>query len=110
MKRFSLTCAAWFVVAMAMLLALTLPAYSQTIETIAGTGRPEDGPAEGPALSTNVGDPFGVEIGPDGALYICEVRNHRVRRLATAVRRRRRSSMSPTKSGSTKRATCCLSR
>src|SRR5439155_17934355 len=32
-------------------------------------------------LAINVGDPFGVEIGPDGALYICEVRNHRVLRL-----------------------------
>ncbi|MFO0821102.1 MAG: hypothetical protein U1A77_24365 [Pirellulales bacterium] len=51
------------------------------IETVAGTGKPEDGPAEGPALQANVGDPFGVEIGPDGALYITEVRNHRVRRL-----------------------------
>jgi streptogramin lyase len=85
MKRFSLTGAAWFVVAVAMLPALTLPAYPQSIETIAGTGKPEDGAAEGPALSTNVGDPFGVEIGPDGALYICEVRNHRVRRLELAT-------------------------
>jgi streptogramin lyase len=51
------------------------------IETIAGTGREADGGAEGPALKTNVGNPFGVEIGPDGALYITEVSNHRVRRL-----------------------------
>lgn len=49
-----------------------LPSHSSagTIDTIAGDGKPE-----------HVGDPFGVEIGPDGALYICEVRNHRVRRL-----------------------------
>ncbi len=32
-------------------------------------------------MSTNIGDPFGVVVGPDGALYITEVRNHRVRRL-----------------------------
>jgi streptogramin lyase len=51
------------------------------ISTFAGTGQPEDGGASGPALKTNVGEPFGVEIGPDGALYITEVRNHRVRRL-----------------------------
>ena len=51
------------------------------IETVAGTGRAEDGPAAGLALETNVGNPFGVEIGPDGALYIAEVSNHRVRRL-----------------------------
>ena len=41
-----------------------------TIETIAGNGQPNV-----------VGQPFGVEIGPDGALYICEVQNHRVLRL-----------------------------
>ncbi len=52
-----------------------------TIETVAGTGKAEDSGGKGPALKTNVGDPFGVEIGPDGALYICEVRNHRVWRL-----------------------------
>ncbi|MCA9203630.1 MAG: SMP-30/gluconolactonase/LRE family protein [Planctomycetales bacterium] len=51
------------------------------IETVAGSGKPENNGDEGPALEINVGDPFGVEIGPDGALYICEVRNHRVRRL-----------------------------
>ena len=56
-------------------------AAAATIDTIAGTGKPEDNGAAGPAKKTNVGDPFGVEIGPDGALYITEVRNHRVRRL-----------------------------
>lgn len=51
------------------------------IETVAGTGKADDGGDRGPALETNVGMPFGVEIGPDGALYITEVSNHRVRRL-----------------------------
>jgi streptogramin lyase len=51
------------------------------ITTVAGTGQPDDVGASGPALKTNIGEPFGVEIGPDGALYITEVRNHRVRRL-----------------------------
>ena len=60
-------------------LAANLSAGS--IETIAGTGKATDGGTGGPALATNVGNPFGVEIGPDGALYITEVRNHRVRRL-----------------------------
>jgi streptogramin lyase len=56
-------------------------AVAQSIETVAGTGKPESNATEGRALAVNVGDPFGVEIGPDGALYICEVRNHRVFRL-----------------------------
>lgn len=51
------------------------------IETVAGNGKSEDGGAAGPALTTSVGEPFGVEIGPDAALYLTEVRNHRVRRL-----------------------------
>ncbi len=57
------------------------PARAEKVETVAGTGQPEDNGAAGPATRTNIGDPFGVEIGPDGALYITEVRNHRVRRL-----------------------------
>jgi len=59
----------------------SLTSRAATIDTIAGTGKPENNGDRGPALKINVGDPFGVEIGPDGALYICEVRNHRVWRL-----------------------------
>ncbi|MFM9117354.1 MAG: hypothetical protein ACKOU6_14460, partial [Planctomycetota bacterium] len=53
----------------------------RTIETVAGTGQPAAGPASGPAREVPIGDPFGVELGPDQALYITEVRHHRVRRL-----------------------------
>src|SRR5262249_24402811 len=60
---------------------LCSPTSAATIDTVAGTGQPENNGDSGPATRTNVGDPFGVEAGPDGALYICEVRNHRVRRL-----------------------------
>jgi streptogramin lyase len=56
-------------------------ADSAIIETIAGTGEIADGGSGGPALKTNIGNPFGVEVGPDGALYITEVSNHRLRRL-----------------------------
>jgi sugar lactone lactonase YvrE len=51
------------------------------IDSVAGTGAAENNGDTGPALSINIGDPFGVEIGPDGALYITEVRNHRAWRL-----------------------------
>jgi streptogramin lyase len=57
------------------------PLAAQTIHTIAGTGKSDDNGDHGPALKINVGNPFGVEIGPDGALYICEISNHRVLRL-----------------------------
>jgi sugar lactone lactonase YvrE len=61
------------------LAAVTSPAA--VIDTIAGTGQTADGGSGGVAVKTNIGNPFGVEIGPDGALYITEVTNHRVRRL-----------------------------
>jgi streptogramin lyase len=56
-------------------------AQNGSIESVAGTGKPENNGDAGAAALINIGDPFGVEIGPDGALYICEVRNHRIRRL-----------------------------
>jgi len=44
------------------------------LTTIAGDGTP--GYSE-----TRINNPYGLTIGPDGALYFCEVDNHRVRRL-----------------------------
>jgi sugar lactone lactonase YvrE len=61
-----------------VLLCSLSPLSAQTITTIAGTGNPENNGNAGPALKINIGDTFGVELGPDGALYICEVRNHRI--------------------------------
>ncbi len=54
---------------------------AEIIETVAGTGQPDNNGDAGQGSQIHVGDPFGVEIGPDGALYVTEVRNHRVRRL-----------------------------
>lgn len=51
------------------------------VETIAGTGSPENNGDAGEATKVNIGHPFGVEVGPDGALYVSEVSNHRIRRL-----------------------------
>jgi len=51
------------------------------VVTIAGTGikaRTGDG---GPAVKAAVGEPYGVVIGPDGALYVCEIATHVVRRI-----------------------------
>lgn len=69
------------IVAFLTFAALSASVEAGTIDTVAGTGKPENNGGAGPALEVNVGDPFGVEIGPDGALYITEVRNHRVLRL-----------------------------
>ncbi len=67
--------------ALLALAPLFVCAASPTIDTVCGTGRPDNNGDAGRALEINVGDPFGVEIGPDGSLYVTEVRNHRVRRL-----------------------------
>lgn len=51
------------------------------IETVAGNGRAGDLTAGGgPALEVSVDQPFGVEVGPDGALYIASIGHHHVLR------------------------------
>jgi streptogramin lyase len=57
------------------------PIEAQTIRTIAGTGQGIDGGDGGPALSTSLVQPFDIELGPDGALYVCEFGAHRIRKL-----------------------------
>jgi hypothetical protein len=52
------------------------------IETLAGNGKPGDIPdGSGKATEIPIDLPFGVENGPDGALYITTVGSHRVLRL-----------------------------
>jgi streptogramin lyase len=51
------------------------------IETVAGNGQPGNNGDAGPALEKSIDQPFGVEVGPDGALYVTEVGAHRVRRV-----------------------------
>jgi streptogramin lyase len=51
------------------------------IVTIAGSGKAEFSGDGGPALKAGCNQTFGLEIGPDGALYWCELENHIVRRL-----------------------------
>lgn len=61
-------------------LACTGLAHAQGIVTVAGTGA-HPSSADGLALETAVGGPFGVCLGPDGALYVCETVGHLVRRI-----------------------------
>jgi len=62
----------------ALALILLLSAFSiaaeKKIETIAGNGK------EG-FSQDQINNPYGLTTGPDGALYICEIGNHVVRRL-----------------------------
>ena len=51
------------------------------IKTIAGTGTAGFSGDGGPGSAAQINNPYGLAIGPDGALYFCEIGNHRVRRL-----------------------------
>ncbi|MBS0208738.1 MAG: hypothetical protein JSS27_07275 [Planctomycetes bacterium] len=63
-------------------LALAAPPATQaTIDTVAGNGKPGNNGATGPATEMSIDQPFGVEVGPDGALYVTEVGTHRIRRV-----------------------------
>ena len=56
-------------------------AESHSIATVAGAGADENNGGVGPARGVNISQPFGVEVGPDDAIYITEVGHHRVRRF-----------------------------
>jgi streptogramin lyase len=51
------------------------------VVTVAGNGRSGYTGDGGPASRATIGGPFGVSLGPDGALYFCEIDNHCVRRI-----------------------------
>jgi sugar lactone lactonase YvrE len=58
----------------ALLALLPRPAFAASVSTLIGNGTP--------GLSdTQVNNPYGVIIGPDGGLYFCDVDNQRVRRF-----------------------------
>lgn len=66
-----------FMTFLLMLLSLPLTA-ADTIQSPIGTGRPDINGKAGQANAINIGQPFGVDVGPGGAMYITEVENHRV--------------------------------
>jgi DNA-binding beta-propeller fold protein YncE len=63
-----------------LLLCLT-PAFAAQIKTIAGTGKPGSAADGAAAVGSPLNNPYGLTIGPDGALYVCEVDNHRIVRI-----------------------------
>ena len=64
-----------------------LSASAADVFTIAGTGRAGYEPENPVATATPVGEPYGISMGPDGCLYICEIRTHIVRKLNRATGR-----------------------
>lgn len=69
------------VICLSATVAGTHASLAAEVVTIAGTGKDEYSGDGGPALKAGLGQPFGLEIGPDGALYFCEYSNHILRRM-----------------------------
>jgi sugar lactone lactonase YvrE len=63
-----------------VVLAALIPARAAAVATLIGTGMPG-------YSQTQVNNPYGMTIGPDGALYWCDLDNQRVRRMDLATKR-----------------------
>lgn len=63
------------------LLAPGLDLNAATISTVAGNGTKGSAGDKGPASAAQLADPGGIARGPDGALYICDTANHRIRKV-----------------------------
>ncbi len=59
----------------------TTTCQSATVTTFAGTGNKGFSGDDGPADEAELNNVFAVARGPDGLLYLCDVDNHRVRRV-----------------------------
>ncbi len=51
------------------------------VKTLVGTGQKGYSGDGGPAAAALIEQPYGLVTGPDGALYVCEITNHVIRRI-----------------------------
>ena len=58
-----------------------LDARDRTISTVAGTGKEGFSGDGGPGVRAALSQPHSIQFGPGGDLYVCDIGNHRVRRI-----------------------------
>lgn len=66
---------------LACLSLMVVAAQAQEVVTILGTGESGWSGDGGPGVAARCGGPFGIAVGPDGALYVCEIDSHVIRRI-----------------------------
>src|SRR5262245_521800 len=67
-------------IALLLIVAMLGAAPALRVSTLVGTG-------VGGFSDSQVNNPYGLVIGPDGALYFCDLDNQRIRRLDLATKR-----------------------
>jgi streptogramin lyase len=77
--------ACWLLIALLTAPSLATDGRAAEVVTLAGTGEKASTGDGGPATQAAVGEPYGVAIGPDGALYVCEIASHVIRRIDLAT-------------------------
>jgi sugar lactone lactonase YvrE len=59
----------------------SLAAYGKEVRTLAGNGQAGYAGDGAAAVKSQINNPYGLVVGPDGALYVCEIGNHVIRRI-----------------------------